>query len=116
VPYSVFHVSPSPNRSYRTMSSSGAEHTAADSSDGHCVTAAPTSSPPFDPPHTASRSADVAPEEIRYSAAARKSSNTFCLRSSIPTRCHSSPSSLPPRSPATAYTPPASTQARMLAE
>ena len=56
------------------------------------------------------------PSAIRYSAAAWKSSNTFCLRSSIPARCHSSPSSLPPRSPATAYTPPASTQARMLAE
>ena len=112
----MFHVSPILNRSYRTMSSSGAEHTAAANSSGRCVTAAPTSSPPFDPPHTASRDGDVIPAAIRYSAAAWKSSNTFCLRSSIPARCHSSPSSLPPRSPATAYTPPASTQARMFAE
>ena len=102
MPYSVFHDSPSPNRSYRTMSSSGAEHTAAVNRSGRCVTAAPTSSPPFDPPHTASRPGDVIPAETRYAAAAWKSSNTFCLRPSIPARCHSSPSSLPPRSPATA--------------
>src|SRR5215475_9474169 len=41
VPYSVFHVSPSPNRSYRTMSSSGAEQTTAENSSGRCVSAAP---------------------------------------------------------------------------
>ena len=35
-------------------------------------------------------------------AAAGKSSKTACRWSSIPARCHSSPSSLPPRSPATA--------------
>jgi hypothetical protein len=98
------------------MSSSGAEHTAAANRSGRWVTAAPVSSPPLDPPHTASRSRAVIPEAIRCSAAAWKSSNTFCLRSSIPARCHSWPSSPPPRSPAIAYTPPASTQARMLAE
>ena len=98
------------------MSSSGAEQTAAENSSGRWVIAAPTSSPPFDPPQTASRAGDVTPVAMRCSAAAWKSSKTFCLRSSIPARCHSSPSSLPPRSAATAYTPPASTQARMLAE
>ena len=35
-------------------------------------------------------------------AAAWKSSNTFCLCSRMPARCHSSPSSLPPRKPAMA--------------
>ena len=54
---------------------------------------------------------------MSFSAAATwKSSNTFCLCSRIPARCQSSPSSLPPRSPAIAYTPPASTQARIDAE
>ena len=50
------------------------------------------------------------------SAAAWKSSNTACLCSRMPARCQSSPSSPPPRSAAIAYTPPASTQARMDAE
>ena len=64
----------------------------------------------------ASCSAVVHPSRIRASAAAWKSSKTFCLRSSIPARCHSSPSSLPPRRLAIAYTPPADTQARTFGE
>ena len=58
----------------------------------------------------------VHPSLISVSAAAWKSSNTFCLWSSIPARCHSSPSSLPPRRLATAYTPPADTQASTFGE
>src|SRR5262249_61824255 len=69
-PYSSFQVSPRPNCSYRTMSSSGAEHTAAALSSGRCVTDAPTSSPPFDPPHTASWPAVVQPSAMSFSAAA----------------------------------------------
>jgi hypothetical protein len=64
----------------------------------------------------ASCSGVVRPSRISVSAAAWKSSNTFCLRSSIPARCHSSPSSLPPRRLAIAYTPPASTQASTFGE
>jgi hypothetical protein len=56
--------------------------------------------------------ASVQPPSIRQSAAAWKSSNTFCLCSRMPARCQSSPSSAPPRRLATAYTPPAATQAR----
>src|SRR6202035_2640136 len=93
------------------MSSSGAEQTTAAYSEGRCTSAAPTSSPPFDPPEMASCPEVVHPCRISASAAQRKSSKTFCLCSSIPARCHSSPSSLPPRRLATAYTPPASTQA-----
>ena len=84
------------------MSSSGAEHTAAAYRSGRCVMAAPTSRPPFDPPEMDSCSRVVRPSAISVSAAAWKSSNTFCLCSRMPARCHSSPSSLPPRSPATA--------------
>jgi hypothetical protein len=53
---------------------------------------------------------------ISHSAAAWKSSKTFCLVAPMPARCQSSPSSPPPRRPAIAYTPPASTQARIVAE
>ena len=53
----------------------------------------------------------VQPAPISRSAAAAKSSNTFCLCSRMPARCHSSPFSEPPRRFATAQTPPASTQA-----
>ena len=58
----------------------------------------------------------VQPSVISFSAAAWKSSKTFCLPSRMPARCQASPSSPPPRSEAIAYTPPASTQARMDAE
>ncbi len=97
MPYSSFQVSPSPNRSYLTMSSSGAEHTAAAHSPGCWVIVAPTSRPPLEPPETASWPAVVQRSAISWRPAAAKSSNTFCLRSRIPARCHCSPSSLPPR-------------------
>ena len=61
-------------------------------------------------------SADVQPVAMSHSAAAWKSSKTFCFLPSIPSRCQSSPSSLPPRRFAIAHTPPASTQARIAAE
>ena len=84
------------------MSSSGAEHTTAAKRSGRCVSAAPTSSPPFEPPEIDSWAGVVQPPAISFSAAAWKSSKTFCLRSRIPARCQSSPSSLPPRRPAIA--------------
>ena len=84
------------------MSSSGAEHTAAAMRSGRCVTDAPTSRPPLDPPQTASWALLVQPSAMSFSAAAWKSSKTFCLLARIPARCQSSPSSLPPRSPAIA--------------
>jgi prolyl oligopeptidase len=49
---------------------------------------------------------------IRYSAAAAKSSNTFCFLVRLPVLCHSSPNSPPPRMFATTYTPPRSNQSR----
>ena len=98
------------------MSSSGAEQMTAAYRSGRCVSAAPTSRPPFDPPEMASCSGVVQPSRISASAAAWKSSKTFCFVPSIPARCHSSPSSLPPRRLATAYTPPADTQVRMFGE
>ena len=66
------------------MSSSGAEQMTARVQLGRCVSAAPTSSPPFDPPEMASCSGVVHPSRISASAAAWKSSKTFCLRSQHP--------------------------------
>ena len=45
---------------------------------------------------------------IRYSAAAIKSSNTFCFCILVPASCHFLPYSPPPRKLGTAYTPPCS--------
>jgi hypothetical protein len=56
----------------------------------------------------------VTPWPTSQSAAVAKSSKTFCLCSRIPARCQASPSSPPPRRLATAYTPPAATQAAAL--
>src|SRR5690606_25984024 len=53
---------------------------------------------------------------IRYSAAAIKSSNTFCLFICVPPRCQLSPYSPPPRRFATAYTPPCSSRIILLVE
>ena len=78
---------------------------------GRWVMAAPTSSPPLDPPRMARRSRLVRPSATSQSAAAWKSSNTCCLLARIPARCQSSPYSPPPRMPAMAYTPPASQKA-----
>ena len=80
------------------MSSSGAEQTTARYSAGRWVRAAPTSSPPFDPPMIASRSGWCHRRRRARSAAACRSSNTYCLCSRLPARCHCSPSSPPPRS------------------
>ena len=49
---------------------------------------APTSRPPFEPPRIASLSDEVYFSAMRYSAAAMKSSKTFCLFSSMPALCH----------------------------
>ena len=71
---------------------------------GRCVRAAPTSSPPFEPPvdgQPLARRAARSPTS--QSAAAWKSSNTFCLLARRPAWCHASPCSSPPRRPATAY-------------
>ena len=92
------------------MSSSGYEHTTARKSSGRCVRAAPTSSPPLDPPEMASRDGLVYLRVISQSAAARKSSKTFCFLSSIPARCQASPNSPPPRRFGSANTPPFSIQ------
>merc|ERR1719160_1442139 len=49
-PYSGIQVAPESDSVYRTMSSRGTATTAAPKSSGRCVIAAPTRSPPFDPP------------------------------------------------------------------
>ena len=84
------------------MSSSGAEQATAAQESGHWVSAAPTSRPPFEPPEMASCPGVVQPSLVSLAAAAWKSSKTHCLCSRIPARCHASPSSAPPRSPAMA--------------
>jgi len=58
---------------------------------------AEVSRPPLEPPMMASFSGLVNLFCIRNSAAAIKSSKTFCFLSSIPALCHSSPYSAPPR-------------------
>ena len=59
--------------------------------------AAPTSRPPFEPPEMASVSREVYLFATSHSAAAMKSSNTFCFFSSMPAWCQASPYSPPPR-------------------
>src|SRR5690606_40366659 len=54
------------------------------------------SKPPFDPPWQARYSGDVKPSLIKYSAAAIKSSITFCFCIFVPASCHFSPYSPPP--------------------
>ncbi len=66
------------------MSSSGTPQMTARNSSGRWVSAAPTSSPPFERPEIASRAALVTFFAISYSAAAMKSSKTFCLCPSMP--------------------------------
>ena len=51
------------------------------------------------------------PLAISHSAAAMKSSKTFCFLSLVPAWCHSSPYSPPPRKLGRAYRPPISIQA-----
>ena len=66
----------------------------------------------MEPPEIASFGVLVHFSAIRYSAAAMKSSNTFCLFCLVPPLCQSSPYSPPPRRLGTAYTPPISIHAR----
>ena len=77
---------------------------------GLCVMVAPTKSPPFDPPLIAKYSDEVYLFSIKYSAAAMKSSKTFCLFIFVPASCHVLPYSPPPLKLGTAYTPPCSIQ------
>ena len=58
---------------------------------------APTKRPPLEPPWMTSLSLQVYFSLIRYSAAAIKSSNPFCLFRRRPWLCHFSPYSPPPR-------------------
>ena len=51
---------------------------------GRWFMTAPTSRPPFEPPCIASRSLDVYLLAIIHSAAAMKSSKTFCLLAFMP--------------------------------
>ena len=69
---------------------------AAPKSSGRWVMQAPTSRPPFDPPAIASLGVEVYLCAISHSAAAMKSSKTFCFLSFVPALCHSSPYSPPP--------------------
>ena len=66
-------------------------------SSGRWAMTAPTSRPPFEPPSMARRGVDVYFSLMRYSAAAMKSSKTFCFLSSMPPLCQASPYSPPPR-------------------
>ena len=59
----------------------------------------------------ASFSCEVYFSAISHSAAAMKSSNTFCFFTFLPAWCQSSPYSPPPRRLATATTPPMSIHA-----
>src|SRR5688572_14557239 len=67
---------------------------------------APTNKPPLEPPLIAKYCEDVILSFIKNSAAAIKSSNTFCLFNLVPALCHLSPYSPPPLMLGTAYTPP----------
>src|SRR5258706_186219 len=78
---------------------------------GRCCWAAPTSSPPFDPPMIPSFAGDVYFSFTRYSATAMKSSNTFCFFSRLPALCHASPYSAPPRMLTVTQMPPTSSHA-----
>ncbi len=92
----------------RSMSMTPTPGSAAAKSSGRCVIVAPTSSPPLLRPPIASLLGAVYFSSMRYSAAAMKSSKTFCLRSLVPAWCHASPNSPPPRRLGIANTPPIS--------
>ncbi len=64
---------------------------------GRCVNIAPINSPPLLPPRIASFGVEVYLFAISHSAAAMKSSKTFCFFAFVPARCQSSPYSPPPR-------------------
>ena len=69
---------------------------------GLCVIVAPTNNPPFEPPRMAKNCDEVYFSEIKYSAAAIKSSKTFCFFNCVPASCHFFPYSPPPRKLGTA--------------
>ena len=75
---------------------------------GARFTAAPSSSPPADPPRATSRPGDVQPAVARCRAHATKSVNVLALRSILPSSYQPRPSSPPPRTCAIAYTNPRS--------
>ena len=77
---------------------------------GLWVMTAPTSRPPLDPPSIPSLSLAVYFASIRYSAAAMKSSKTFCLFPNMPALCQVSPYSPPPRRLGSAKTTPCSSR------
>jgi hypothetical protein len=70
--------------------------------------------PPLEWPSIASFGVTVTLLAMSHSAAAMKSSKTFCLSSFVPALCHASPYSPPPRRLATASTPPRSIHGRLL--
>ena len=94
------------------MSSTPTAGSAAPKSSGRCVMHAPTSSPPLLPPWIASFRGDVYLFAMSHSAAAMKSSKTFCFFAFMPASCHSTPYSPPPRRFGIAKTPPISIQTR----
>ncbi|MNX61878.1 hypothetical protein D3C86_928170 [compost metagenome] len=71
---------------------------------------APTNNPPLDPPLIAKKSDDVYLSAIKCSAAAMKSSKTFCFCILVPASCHFFPYSPPPRKLTATKTPPISSQ------
>src|SRR5215510_9400833 len=100
----------------RNISITPTSGTAAPKRSGRCVKHAPTSKPPLLAPLIASLELTVYLLEISHWAAEMKSSKTFCFLSFIPTRCHSSPYSPPPRRLGTATTPPISIHTTLLGE
>ena len=71
--------------------------TAAPKRSGLWFRTAPTRRPPLDPPTIPRCAGEVQRFATSHSAAAMKSSKTFCFFASIPALCHSSPYSEPPR-------------------
>ena len=98
----------------RSMSITPTAGIAAPNRSGRWFSTAPTSRPPLLPPKIASFGVEVYLLAISHSAAAMKSSKTFCFFARLPASCHSSPYSAPPRRLATAYMPPISIHAIML--
>src|SRR5664279_750240 len=79
------------------MSMTPTAGSAAPKSSGRWVMQAPTSRPPLEPPWMASLGVTVYFSLMSHSAAAMKSSKTFCLWRSFPASYQSRPYSLPPR-------------------
>ena len=94
VPYSLVQVAPSRTARSAPCRAAVPSTRPPRTASGRCVTAAPTSSPPFEPPLMASCSGVVQPSSTSSSAAAWKSSNTFCL---LLAACRRGASPRPPR-------------------